>query len=136
MLQENTNIPVRVDIFYGLSTLGTSALGFISTSWLLYYYVPPDGNALVPVALFGTAVFISRALSALLSPYIGYLSDNTRSRWGRRLPFMLVSALPLVAAFIFLWKPPIGHESLINLIYLGGLAILFRLASAFYHVPY
>jgi len=136
LLQEQTNNPVRVDIVYGLSTLGTSALGFVSTSWLLYYYAPPEGNPLVPVALFGTVIFISRVFSAVISPYIGYLSDNTRSRWGRRLPYMLLSALPLVAAFVWLWKPPINQESLINLIYLGVMAILFRLASAFYHVPY
>ena len=136
MLQEQIKPPVRVDIVYGLSTLGTSALGFISTSWLLYYYAPPDGNALVPVALIGTVIFISRAFSAVISPYIGYLSDNTRSRWGRRLPYMMLAAFPFVAAFVWLWKPPIHYQSHINLIYLGVMAILFRLASAFYHVPY
>lgn len=128
--------PLRVDISYGLSTLGTSAIGFITTSWLLYFYLPPDGPSLVPVALFGTAIFISRFISALFTPYIGYLSDNSQSRWGRRLPFMLVSSLPFVGAFIFLWTPPTSRESLVNLLYLGGMAIVFRLASAFYHVPY
>ena len=126
----------RVDIIYGLSTLGTSALGFITTSWLLYFYIPPEGNPLVPVALFGTAIFVSRAISAGITPYIGYLSDNTRSRWGRRLPYMLVSALPFVGAFILLWNPPTDSQSILNLFYLGGMAIVFRLASAFYHVPY
>ncbi len=134
--QEQSLPPLRVDISYGLSTLGTSALGFIATSWLLYFYLPPDGTSLVPVALFGTAIFISRIISALITPYIGYLSDNSQSRWGRRLPYMLVSSLPFVGAFIFLWTPPIPRESLVNLLYLGGMAIIFRLASAFYHVPY
>ncbi len=134
--QEQLSPPLRVDISYGLSTLGTSVMRFIYSSWLLYFYVPPDDTPLVPVALFGMVIFLSWSISSLITPYIGYLSDNTQSRWGRRLPYMAISSLPFVGAFLLLWMPPLNHESLLNLVYLGVMAIIYRLASAFYHVPY
>lgn len=135
-VQQEKRHSLQIDIFYGLSTLGTSALGFIVASWLLYFYIPPDGDPLVPVALFGTAVFVGRAVSAVIIPYIGYLTDNTHSRWGRRLPYMFVAALPVVVVFIFIWKPPQQSETILNLLYLGIMAVIYWIAAALYQVPY
>jgi len=46
------------------------------------------------------------AFDAVTDPLIGYLSDNTKSRWGRRHPFLYVSALPLALSYFLLWHPP------------------------------
>jgi len=56
--------------------------------------------------LAGLAVGIGLVFDAITDPLIGYLSDSTRSRWGRRHPWLCASVLPLGASFYFLWNPP------------------------------
>jgi GPH family glycoside/pentoside/hexuronide:cation symporter len=69
-------------------------------------------------------------------PIIGHISDRTRSRWGRRRPFLLFGALPFGAAFMLLWwKPPI--DSSIGLAAYYALAyLLFDTAATFAYMPY
>ena len=128
--------PVRVDVAYATITLGTATLWSVMGGWLLYYYMPPEGEGvtLVPAALFGAAMIVSRAVNAALAPPIGYLSDRTNSRWGRRLPYMFGSALPMAAFFVLLWTPPIRGQSVWNLLYLGVvlLGIIVPLVIAWY----
>lgn len=90
----------------------------------------------MPAALFGTAIFIGRGVGALLTPYIGYLSDKSQHKWGRRLPFMFWAVVPLVITFFVMWLPPNNYESLVNLAYLVIISILFRIALGFYYIPY
>lgn len=117
-------------------TLGSTALWSILGGWLLYFYMPPEGTPLVPVALYGVAMFITRAVNAIITPPIGYLSDQTRSRWGRRLPFMFVSALPMLVLFVLLWTPPVQGESIWNLIYLVVVMGVYNVAFVFNQIPY
>ncbi len=133
---EKEHNPISVDLFYGLGTLGSSTIGFVISSWLLYFYVPPDGSPLVPVALYGIAILVGRGISALITPFVGYLSDNSHNQWGRRLPFMFGAALPLLGVFLFLWLPPLQVESFSNLVYLVLMTIAYRIALVFYQVPY
>ena len=61
--------------------------------------------------LAGLAVSIGLVFDAITDPTIGYLSDSTRSKWGRRHPWLLGSIIPMTAAFYFLWHPPEFAES-------------------------
>jgi Na+/melibiose symporter-like transporter len=56
--------------------------------------------------LAGLAAGIGLVFDAISDPLVGYLSDSTRSRWGRRHPWLVGSILPLGASFYFLWHPP------------------------------
>jgi len=56
--------------------------------------------------LAGLALGIGFFINAAADPLVGYLSDNTRSRWGRRHPFLYASILPLTLSYFFLWHPP------------------------------
>jgi Na+/melibiose symporter-like transporter len=77
--------PVRVDIVYALINLGSTALWSVLTGWLLYFYLPADGEgaALGPAALFGATMLGIRVINALAAPPIGRLSDHNRSPTGR-----------------------------------------------------
>jgi GPH family glycoside/pentoside/hexuronide:cation symporter len=129
---------LRTDISYALITLGSATLWSILGGWLLYFYLPPQGetSARVPAALLGTAMLATRVLNGLVTPPIGYLSDRTRSRWGRRLPYMFVSALPMLALFVLLWRPPVSGESIWNLAYLVLILGLYNLAYVINQIPY
>jgi GPH family glycoside/pentoside/hexuronide:cation symporter len=59
-------------------------------------------------ALISTIIFIQRIWDAMLDPVCGQFSDNFRSRWGRRIPLLLVSALPVALLFAALWWFPSG----------------------------
>jgi len=60
--------------------------------------------------LAGLAVGLGLVFDAVTDPLIGYLSDNTHSRWGRRHPWLIASIAPLAASFYFLWHPPVFIE--------------------------
>jgi len=130
--------PIRVDVGYSLVNLGSTTLWSVISGWLLYFYMPPDGEStpLVPAALYGATMLVVRAVNAVIAPPIGHLSDQTRSRWGRRLPLMAASALPMTALFVFLWTPPVQHTSLWNLAYLAAAFLLYNVAYTFNQVPY
>jgi GPH family glycoside/pentoside/hexuronide:cation symporter len=126
-----------VNIAYSSLTLGSSLLWGVMSGWLVYYYLPPAGrgDALVPVALFGGVQLLSRLVNLLVILPIGYLSDQTRTRWGRRLPYVLGASLLLPGLFLLLWAPPMPHESGWNLVYVGLILLLFNLAYSFRQIP-
>jgi Na+/melibiose symporter-like transporter len=56
--------------------------------------------------LAGLAFGIGLAFDAITDPLVGYLSDNTRSRLGRRHPYLYASVVPLALTYFLLWHPP------------------------------
>ena len=128
-------------LFYIAGWLGIFLINNTLLTMLLYRYDPgaPNPNNLpflVPSALVGVAMLLSRSSGGITQPIIGYLSDRFCSRWGRRRPFLAVGVLPLVATFILLFNPPFNHTSTGNLVYLIVLLCLFYLALAIYQIPY
>ncbi len=58
----------------------------------------------------GIIVFVPRMVDALTDPIVGYISDNTRTRWGRRRPYIFVGALLAGVLFASMWQVPSGHS--------------------------
>jgi GPH family glycoside/pentoside/hexuronide:cation symporter len=82
------------------------AMMLISVSiYLPKYYT--DTLLLAP-ALIGWTFMIGRIWDGITDPLMGYLSDRTKSKMGRRRPYLLLSALPIGIAYYFLWSPPQG----------------------------
>jgi Na+/melibiose symporter-like transporter len=71
--------------------------------FVLLYYSQVLG---LDARLAGLALAIGVAFDAVTDPLVGYLSDNTKSRWGRRHPFLYASILPLALSYFLLWHPP------------------------------
>jgi len=118
--------------------LVTTIAWAVNDGWLLYFYLPPEGQGspLVPLALYGVVLLVARITNAVLTPLIGYWSDNSRSKWGRRIPFMVIASLPLVISFFLLWTPPVQSESMKNLFYLGVILIFFSITQSFVIIPF
>ncbi|MYF95488.1 MAG: hypothetical protein F4210_08260, partial [Holophagales bacterium] len=62
----------------------------------------------VSAALCGVAYLVASIVDAVSDPMVGAISDRFRSRWGRRHPLMLMSALPIAISFYFLYQPISG----------------------------
>lgn len=127
-------------LLYAPGFLGVFLINSALTSILLYRYDPGpnDGQlpVLVPTAIVGGAFFIGRIIGAILQPLVGYLSDNTQGKWGRRRPYLAASTLPMVGTFVLLFNPLIDETTQGNSLYLISLLSLFCLAMALYQVPY
>jgi len=90
----------------------------------------------VPASATGLAIGIALLFDAVTDPLAGSISDNWRSKWGRRHPFMLASAVPLGLCFAALFAPPASLGTTGLLVWLTVFAILTRTALTFYHVPH
>ena len=84
----------------------------------------------------GDMGFAGRLIEAFDDPLIGYWSDRTRTRWGRRGP-LVVLATPFYALFfVLLWLPPNDHETVTNAIYLFVVIEAFHLFSTLSGGPF
>ncbi len=69
---------------------------------------------------------LPRLFDAITDPLMGYISDNTKSRWGRRRPFIFIGAILVGIAFALIWQAPQGQsESFYFVWFLVGLLIFY-----------
>lgn len=121
---------------YTIITLGSATLWGIISGWLLYFYLPPSGQPLVPIAYYSLVILTSKAVNIMLGLPVGYISDHTNSRWGRRLPYIIGGGILLPILFFFLWTPPYANESNWNLLYLFLILVTFSAAYEIHQIPY
>jgi GPH family glycoside/pentoside/hexuronide:cation symporter len=92
-------LTLRDKWIYGSGDLGFSLTNTIRNVYLALFLTDVVGVAPKVAAL---AFFVGSTWDYLNDPIVGYISDRTRTRWGRRRPFLLVGALPFAAAFCLL----------------------------------
>jgi Na+/melibiose symporter-like transporter len=126
-------LPLYAKLLYGVGEMPITVLMVMSGLFVLFFYNSVMG---LPAWLVGTGVFGSLALDALMDPYIGYISDATRSRFGRRHIFMLPGALAIGPCFFLLFSPPrhLGLWPLFGWMLFWSIAV--RVCSAAYRIPY
>jgi GPH family glycoside/pentoside/hexuronide:cation symporter len=115
----------------GLPTTGIISNGI--DYFLFFFYSQVVG---LSAALTGLALAIALTFEAVSNPLVGYVSDNWRSRLGRRHPFMYASIVPLTVLYVLAWYPPRdGSSQAVLFAYLLTLLILLRLSMALFDVP-
>lgn len=128
-------LPRSVKLAYGAGAGGWVIVDRVVLTWLYYWYVttPTEGvEALVGPFAFGLIMLGGRAVDAVADPLVARLSDNHLGERGRRVPFLLFSALPYVVVYVALFHPPVAGPSPWNAAYLGALlAIYFTLFTAY-----
>jgi len=137
MSQDEANdekLAVWTKIAYAVGGLAHSVgPGTIVAFWYLFFLT--DVAHLNP-ALAGITVILGGAWDAVNDPFIGWLSDRTRTRWGRRRPYLLFGAVPYGITFALMWiVPPIENQILLCF-YFAVIYILFDTAVTVVSCPY
>lgn len=127
---ERPSLGTRVAYGFGAGAYGIKDGGF--SYFLLIFYSQVIG---LDARLVGLAITIALVMDAISDPIVGYWSDNFRSRWGRRHPFLYASAIPTAATYFLIWNPPQGWSQSGLFWYLLCLAVLIRTSITFYETP-
>jgi glycoside/pentoside/hexuronide:cation symporter, GPH family len=125
-------IPVHQKLVYGLGAFVNNLLAAASGGMMIVLNL---GLGMNP-ALVGLLGALPRLTDAFTDPVMGYISDNTRTRWGRRRPYIFVGAIAAGLAFALLWHLPEGRgESFYFWYFLIG-SIVFYLAYTVFATPW
>ncbi len=126
-------LPRRTKFVYGLGDLGFSLTSTILGAYFAIFLTDVVG---IPAGTAAAAIFIGRSWDYINDPIIGHISDRTRTRWGRRRPFLLFGFLPLALAFALLWWRPPWDSVLALAIYYALAYVVFDTAATFNYMPY
>ena len=124
-------LPVRLKVMHGLGSIayGVKDNGF--STFLLLFYNQVIG---LDAGIVGFAIMVALISDAFVDPVIGELTDRTRSRWGRRLPWLYAAPIPLAIAWMLLWHPP-EMSNAMTVAWLIGFAIIVRSLVSMCEVP-
>lgn len=89
-----------------------------------------------PGWMWGVIYFFPRIFDALTDPIMGYISDNTKSRWGRRRQYVFIGAILTGIAFVAMWQLYRGDGVNYNFIYFMLWSFVFYLGITIFSVPY
>ncbi len=127
-------------IAYGAGNLGVALFFNTTQTWLIFFYVD---IVRLDARLVGLAFALAYGVwNAINDPLVGVLSDRTRTRWGRRVPYIALGTPFLLVLFFLVWSPPLGGHPLADprswglLAWFAVVIALFDLANTAVSVPY
>ena len=141
-------------IIFALGQFGWSLLGGIISAWLVTFFLPTDKDAtlgavkyIIPglaiggfLTVIGLITALSRIFDAVTDPLIASLSDRSKNKRGRRIPFMQVAAIPFAVVTVLLFCIDFGayNSALgwLNILWVSVMIVLFYLFMTMYCTPY
>ncbi len=105
MVSANQRIPLAKKLSYALPAFALAIVGIP-----VYVYIPKFYTDVVGINItaLGYIMFSVRIFDAITDPAIGYISDRTKTPFGRRQPFIAVGSILVAIAMYFLFNPPAG----------------------------
>jgi len=120
-------------LYQGLGAIPDTVKNWVFNTFALLYYNQILGADAVWVSV---ALALALVVDAITDPLVATLSDNSRTRFGRRHPLMLAASLPLGAALAAVFLPPAGLSERGLFFWLLGTAMLTRVLMTCYFVPW
>ncbi|MGB2925381.1 MAG: MFS transporter [Limnothrix sp.] len=133
---EKLNLTTK--IAFGAGDIGPALTANVLVFFLLYFFTQVAG---LPPGLAGSILMIGKIADAINDPVVGMMSDRTKSKWGRRIPWMLWGTIPFVVIFFAQWLvPSFSDIDQVNdwflFAYYVLIGILFNLAYTAVNLPY
>ncbi len=128
-----TKVSLKTRLGFGAGEFSSSIFFTITSFWLMNFLTD---EVRLSAALAGTALLIGKIWDAVIDPFIGHFSDHTRSRWGRRRPYLLVFAIPFGAAFVLMFRNPGIDAQAGKFVWALLTYIFFCTVYSFTNIPY
>jgi len=100
-MSNRTSLKTRLG--FGAGEFSSSIFFTLTSFWLMNFLTD---EVRLSAALAGSALLVGKIWDAVIDPFIGYFSDRTRSRWGRRRPYLLFFSIPFGIAFVLMFTNP------------------------------
>ena len=133
MTAKKEGLSLRTKLMYGVGDGGINLADTVVG--LLFAIFLTDVVGLRP-GLAAMVIFLGRTADYINDPIIGYLSDRTRSRWGRRRPFILFGMLPFALVYMLLWWIPPFTSQIGLAIFYAIAFVLYDTAATVLYMPY
>ena len=124
---------VTTKLYYGSGQAVDAVVQAVVNTFLLFYLTAVCGMS---GGAAGSIFLISLVIDGLLDPLIGRLSDNWRSRWGRRLPFMITALPPMMIASALIFALPSNFSGAVLYAYVLALNIVLRVGLSIFALPH
>ncbi len=126
-------LSLSTKVFYLFGDIGISTCLSTVAFFLLFFYADV---AKVDPALVGTALLVGKLWDAVSDPMAGWLSDRTKSRFGRRKVYLYFGAIPLGISFALLWNYPTGLTYALTIAWLMVTFFLYYTFVTITSMPY
>jgi GPH family glycoside/pentoside/hexuronide:cation symporter len=135
---EAEKLNLTTKIAFGAGDIGPALTANVLVFFLLYFFTQVAG---LPPGLAGSILMIGKISDAINDPIVGMMSDRTKTRWGRRIPWMLWGTLPFALIFFAQWLVPhFSDVDQVNDWFLFGyyvlIGVLFNLLYTVVNLPY
>jgi glycoside/pentoside/hexuronide:cation symporter, GPH family len=129
----SNKIPTWRKWMYGSGDFGFSLTSTIVVAYFAIFLTDVVG---VRPGIAAIAIAIGRTWDYINDPLFGYISDHTRSRWGRRRPYLLFGPIPFAIVFALMWwRPPLQGEVAL-VVYYAFIYVLYDAAATMIYMPY
>ena len=126
-------LKLRTKLAYGVGAIGESSVIWLFSTLAFFFYNQVIG---LSGTLAGLAVLIATLFDAVSDPLVGSISDNFRSKYGRRHPFMFAAPLPAMLCIYLVFSPPIGMGQIAIFAWFAIFTILLRLSITLFTIPH
>lgn len=132
-IDASQRVSVPTKLIYGVGQIVDAVAATLLPAFLFFYLTAVCG---LSGFLAGLSMLITLVIDAVADPFIGALSDNTRSRWGRRHVFMFAALAPLSISIGLLFSIPEVLTEVQAFLYVTGVSIALRLSYSAYTLPH
>lgn len=129
----SSKLPVRTKLFYGVGDIGNATNNSAFQFFLMIFFTDV---ALIGPAVASSALLVAKVWDAFMDPLFGWISDRTKSKFGKRRVYMIFGALPLAVSIISVWFIPIGLSSTFSFIWIMLAFMFFGTMWTITNVPY
>lgn len=130
--KSDTRLSIGVCLGFSVGTVGVSIMLNAVTSFYPAFMSTVLGQS---PEIAGYLLMISKLADAVIDVVVGSMSDNARTRWGRRKPFLLAGGLLSAVSFLMLFAPPVMGQGAL-MVWMIAALLIYSTAYSLFNVPY